>query len=240
MVNRSISELNYEGRDLEVLADMPNYYAWIMEYFSSHVMGNVIEYGAGSGTVSERLAPLAKMLTLVEPSPNLVETLRARFAKNSSIVVQGESLETHVSQIKAGSIDTVVMVNVLEHIEDDEEALARLFNALSPNGKLLIFVPALNFLMSKLDLIHGHFRRYYKGNLVSKVQGAGGQIILCRYFDLPGVVPWFVLNKLMGSTAFNPWLVRLNDQFVVPASRAIERPFPPPFGKNLILVASRQ
>ena len=62
----------------------------------------------------------------------------------------------------------------------------------------------------------------------------------CRYFDLIGVGPWLVLNRLLGSTSFNPALVTLNDRFVVSVSRTIERLGYPPFGKNLILVATKK
>jgi SAM-dependent methyltransferase len=216
----AMGDLTYEGRDLEVLADMPNYYAWIMDRFGPHVRGRVIEYGSGTGTVSARLLPLADTLTLVEPSPNLVASLRTRFA----------------GQPRA---ETIVMVNVLEHVEDDEDALSNLLRALTPGGKLLIFVPALQFLMSRLDLLHGHFRRYHRPDLVGKVSRAGGQVEICRYFDLPGVAPWLVLNKLMGSTTFNPALVRFNDRAMVPLARKMEEYLNPPFGKNLILVARR-
>ena len=104
---------------------------------------------------------------------------------------------------------------------------------------LLIFVPALEALMSELDRLHGHFRRYHKPELTEKVTSAGGNILACRYFDLAGVLPWLLLNKIMGITTFNPSLVRLNDRVVVPLSRILET-IPPPFGKNLILAARKE
>lgn len=229
----------YEGRDLEVLGDMPNYYSWIMHHFRPHVRGRVIEYGSGTGTVSAQLLPHANALTLVEPSPNLVAALRARFAGDSKVTISAETLEHHVAGVPASAAETIVMVNVLEHIEDDQAALSSLLRALSPGGKLLIFVPALQTLMSRLDRLHGHFRRYHRPDLTGKVVRAGGEVEVCRYFDMPGVAPWFLLNTLMGSTTFSPSLVRINDRFVVPIARTMERYLSPPFGKNLILVARR-
>jgi SAM-dependent methyltransferase len=229
----------YEGRDLEVLANMPNYYSWIMDTFAPYVTGHVVEYGAGAGTISTRLAPLANKLTLVEPSPNLVQILQHRFRDQPQVEIIGTSLEDHVAQLGDNSTDTIVLVNVLEHIEDDRGALLHLVRALKPSGKLLVFVPALQVLMSRLDRMHGHFRRYHRGELIAKVRGAGADISVCRYFDLAGVLPWLVLNRLMGSTTFNPALIDVNDRFVVPVSRAIEQIVGLPFGKNLILVASK-
>jgi SAM-dependent methyltransferase len=235
-----MTDVFYEGRDLEVLADMPNYYDWIMETFKPYVRGRVIEYGAGAGTVSARLAPLADKLTLVELSANLVGTLQSRFCADPKVDVISESVEEHAARLEAETVDTVVMVNVLEHIEDDRESLRQLLRILRPGGHLLLFVPALQILMSKLDLMHGHFRRYHRDELFSKVATAGGEVKLCRYFDFAGVVPWLILNKLLGSTAFNPRLVDINDKFAVPVSRLVERVVSLPWGKNVILVAGKR
>jgi SAM-dependent methyltransferase len=233
-----MSEVKYEGGELEALADTPNYYAWIMDKFSDFVTGHVIEYGAGAGTISERLIPLVERLTLVEPSTNLVPKLRARFADHPKVKIIGSTLEAHIVELRANVVDAVVMINVLEHIQDDQKALSQLVHILKPGGHLLIFVPALQMLMSKFDVLHGHFRRYHRSDLAAKVISAGAVIKVCRYFDLVGVLPWLLLNRWGGCTTFNPWLVQINDKAVVPISKIIER-IPPPFGKNLILVASK-
>ena len=233
-----MKEIAYEGSDLEALASAPNYYSWIMEIFSPWVSGHVVEYGAGIGTVSERLAHLASELTLVEPSANLVPMLRARFATFKTNVI-AESLERHSARMVPESVDTVVLVNVLEHIEDDRAALNALVRMLRPGGHLLIFVPALQFLMSKLDRQLGHFRRYHRADLIEKTQGAGAEVRECRYFDILGVLPWLIVNGLMGSTSVNSRLVGLYDRFVVPASKRLESGLDAPFGKNLVLVARK-
>jgi SAM-dependent methyltransferase len=234
-----MDDVTYEGRDLEVLADMPTYYAWIMESFTPYISGTVIEYGAGTGTISRRVAPLAEKIILVEPSKNLAAHLQIQFSGDPKFEVACDTLEHHAAHVPDGSSDTVILVNVLEHIEDDRGTLVRLLQILKPGGHLLIFVPALPLLMSKLDVIHGHFRRYKRPDLTGKVRAAGGAIMVCRYFDVLGVMPWLLLNKILGSTAFNPVLVRLNDRIVIPVSRFIESLHQPEFGKNLILVASK-
>ncbi|MBV9242481.1 MAG: class I SAM-dependent methyltransferase [Acidobacteria bacterium] len=235
-----MSDVFYEGRDLEVLADMPNYYDWIMASFAPYVRGDVVEYGAGTGTVSCRLQPLAERLTLVELSTNLIDKLRSRFGGEANVSIVSEGLEKHSAEAASNSSDTIVMVNVLEHIEDDVGALAQSFRMLRPGGHLLIFVPAMQGLMSELDVLHGHFRRYQKPDLISKIIAAGGTIRDCHYFDLAGVLPWFFLNKLLGNTKFDPRLVNIHDRYIVPISRAIERNVSPPFGKNLVAIAERK
>ncbi len=226
--------------ELEVMAGTTNYYDWIMETLAPFVHGHVVEFGAGTGTISERLVPLLDKLTLVEPSGEFAANLRSKFSGESRIEVVDRSLEDYCASIADGTVDAVVMVNVLEHIEDDRRALAQMLRILRPGGSLLLFVPALQGLMSKMDLMFGHFRRYGRSELEHKVMEGNVEIVLCRYFDFFGTFPWFLLNKMMGATTFNPRLVRINDKFVVPLARAVERVVSPPFGKNVILVARKR
>jgi SAM-dependent methyltransferase len=231
-----IDDTRYEGRDLEVLANIPNYHSWIMSWFSPYVHGRVLEYGAGSGTISQYLHPLAQSLTLIEPSANLHTSLHAKFADDPSVQIGMMTMEEHVCRLESATVDTAVLVNVLEHIEDDRMALSELSRVVTPGGYVLIFVPALSFLMSRLDVQLGHFRRYHRAELQEKLKATGIEVVTCSYFDFPGIVPWFVLNKLLGSTSFSPVLVRLYDRAIVPLARAVESKVAPPFGKNLVAI----
>src|SRR5687768_15266177 len=85
----------YQGNELELLAEMPNYYDWVMEGFVPHVRGHVVEYGAGVGAISKRLLPHADRLILVEPAATLVTALQGRFALASNVSVVQASLEAH-------------------------------------------------------------------------------------------------------------------------------------------------
>ena len=234
-----MNEFHYEGRDLEILADMPNYHAWIMEILVRHIHGRVIEYGSGTGTFTQQLLPHAASLVAVEPSSNLLPALRSRLHLYENVEICNETLESHVALQPDNSCDTVVLINVLEHIEDDGMALRNLVRILRPNGSLLLFVPALRMLMSNLDRIHGHFRRYQKPELEAKLRATGAAIVHCSYFDSVGVASWWILNTLMGSTGFNPTLGRINDRYVVPLTKRLESFINMPFGKNLILVARK-
>ena len=93
--------------------------------------------------------------------------------------------------------------------------------------------------MSKLDRMLGHYRRYHKPELTKKVVDAGGEIVLCRYFDVAGMMPWLVLNRFFRMTTFSSALILVNDKIVVPASRFVEKRLTTPFGKNFVLVAQK-
>ena len=187
------AEYAYEGGDLESLSVLRRYREWIVDYFVPFCTGTTVELGAGIGSISALLAPHIDRLDLVEPSPNLARRLGERFASDARIAVHAGDLEGFAAAADR-RYDAVVMVNVLEHIKDDEAALARLFKLIRPGGHLMILVPALPWLYSRLDELVGHYRRYTRIELLDKVHGAGFAPVKSRYFDALGILPWLVLN----------------------------------------------
>ena len=229
----------YEGTDLEALTNMRRYRELITSYFRPYLAGEAIEIGAGIGSMAYHITPHVRSLQLVEPSPNLIETLKARFADHEKVSVINKDFNQIIFTAQDKSFDCVILVNVLEHIEDDELALKECFRILRPGGKLLLFVPALPFLYSNLDKIVGHFRRYTKSDFLGKVGCVGFRIELARYFDFLGMFPWFLLNTIGGATKFNPALLGIYDKFFVPLTSWIEARFKIQIGKNLIAVLER-
>ena len=227
----------YEGHDLEVLASTPRYLNWIIEDLKPYLQGDVLEIGAGLGSVSERLLTYTSSLDLVEPSPQLIGRLQSKFDDNPFVNIHHKMLENFLDTIENNKYDAVVMVNVLEHIKDDLDALNRLRNSLKPGGHLLLFVPAVPFLFSRLDEIHGHYRRYLKYDLEQKISASGYQLKTAKYFDVLGMIPWYIMNTLIGVTEFNPTLIKLYDMVGIPVTKIFERYIDPPLGKNLLLVA---
>ena len=114
-----------------------------------------------------------------------------------------------------------------------------MFDTLKTGGKLLIFVPALPFLYSELDRVYGHFRRYRRRELRNCIESAGFRIEKLRYFDISGVLPWWLLNTLMGKTSLHRPSLTVYDRLLVPPTKFVESVFPPLIGKNLILIASK-
>lgn len=230
----------FPGEVLEDLGHVPNYNDWIIEQFAPLLRGRAAEIGAGLGTISERLRPCVDSLDLVEPSPDLARRLTQKFKDDTDCRVMEQSIEAWLKTMGPGALDCIVMVNVLEHIEDDYAAAQGLFDALKPGGHLLIFVPALPFLYSKLDKVFGHFRRYTRKSLRTCVGEAGFKIEKLRYFDISGVLPWWILNTVLGKTSFNQPMLTVYDRLVVPPTRLVESILPPPLGKNLVLIAVKE
>ena len=238
--NSADSAFDYEGRDLEALNDLRNYREWILGVFSDFIVGDTVEIGAGIGSFTDNILALCSKLTLVEPSPSLFPALKMAYESDTRISLVQALAEDWVARHPKDSVDTVVMINVLEHIADDRGILTDLAERIRPNGHLLIFVPALQFLYSDLDSLVGHHRRYHLADLRDIVQSAGFEVRNARYFDFAGIVPWLIINKLLRAKSFSRRAVRLYDKFAVPISRTLEAIVPIPVGKNIILVARKQ
>jgi SAM-dependent methyltransferase len=226
------------------MAFASNYRRWIMDSLKPYIGRHIVEVGAGTGAFSELLlAAGPASLTVLEPSSNLY----LRLIKLLGPIDSAGVVHLHHSNFRDAwkgnkqiqTPDTAVYINVLEHIEDDETELKTIFKALTPGGRILIFVPALPFLMSSMDRGLGHFRRYTLPELVAKCSSAGFIIKTARYFDLLGVAPWWIKYRFLKSKSMEAGAVRAHDRWVVPVSRTIESLFKVPFGKNIILVGEK-
>ncbi|MEX2451865.1 MAG: class I SAM-dependent methyltransferase [Rhodospirillales bacterium] len=234
-----IDSPHYEGRDLEVLADMPKYYEWILEHFRPYLKGAAAEFGAGIGTISKRILPHVETLDLYEPSKNLVPQLEKKFQADPAVRVFSQTIEKSLQDRGEETYDVITLVNVLEHIDDDRSELENLNKLIKTDGYLLLYVPAMPGLYSRLDEYHGHFRRYTKTLLEQRLIEARFRIVDIRYMDVLGIFPWFIINTLLGKTSFNPKITSFYDTYGVPLTKSLENFFSPPCGKNLIAIARK-
>ncbi len=231
---------DYEGDDLEALSTMRRYRDWIVDHFRPYLHGDAVEIGAGIGNMADHVLPHVQSLRLIEPSTQLIERLRSRFADNKVVSVAHCDFDEFVRQADDGAYDCIILINLLEHIDDDGAALKKARRILSRDGHIMILVPALPFLFSKLDAKHGHYRRYTKNRLRKVIEDAGFDVEYSNYFDFMGVLPWYLLNTLGGITTFNSFLMSVYDVLFVPITRALESWMSPPIGKNLIAIGRQR
>jgi len=237
------TKVEYFGKDLEAMDHAENYHRWIFELIEPYLGNDLVEVGSGTGTFSRLLLRAnPRSLSLIEPSE-----MYEKLAGNVSDIRGETKVECFQDLFRnvANSIknekapDSIIYINVLEHIEDDENELEIVHRTLSSNGRLCIFVPAQQFLYSDFDRSIGHFRRYKKNELADKCKNAGFKILMTRNFDFPGILPWFVKYRLLRSMTMEQGLTHAYDSYVVPAAKWLESRIHPPIGKNLLLVAAK-
>lgn len=241
---------NLDINTIETLGAMesaPNYHNWLLDEFKPHFGKNIVEVGSGTGSITKKLLEnnISKLFS-IEPSEMVYDQLMQSVGShlqeiNSQVKFQGiNSFLTEASeQLKQQAIDTFIYINVLEHVEKDEEELACIYSVLEKGGKLLIFVPALQWLYGTHDFNVGHFRRYYKKDLQSKVEKAGFKVLKNNYFDFLGIIPWWFAFKVFKIKYLKDGQSKVYDKLVVPLERFFESRIPPLVGKNLILVAQK-
>jgi SAM-dependent methyltransferase len=239
-----VSEISYEGTDLESMSFALNYHRWILELFAPYMGSRLVEVGAGTGSFSELILERGpESLTLVEPSREMYPILEGRargWAAGADVETRNDVFPAVADEVRLRRRpDSVIYVNVLEHVPDDEAELRAVYRTLAPGGRLFVFVPAFQWLYGGFDRRVAHVRRYTRPELEAKCAAAGFKVLRSVYFDFAGVAPWWVKYRLLKSDSMEPWLVKLYDRCVVPFVKVAERIAPPPLGKNILLVAEK-
>lgn len=230
----------YAGKDLEAMSFAVNYHRWILSIFEPYLGARVVEVGAGTGSFSELLLKQRlESLSLVEPSAAMYQQLCRRMEElGTNVRTYNDIFQNVAGEIKAAARpDSIIYVNVLEHIADDVNELNVIRETLDEGGRLFVFVPALRWLHGSMDRQLDHFRRYTRVELEKKCVEAGFKVISSRYFDLFGVLPWWVKYRLLQSKKMEPGAVRFYDRRVVPIAQTLESRITPPLGKNILLIA---
>jgi len=234
--------LYYEGQELSALEQAKNYYNWLVHEFDSALHGKILEVGAGTGTLSEiLLARSCEHLVCLEPAGNLIPSLKRRLQspmqQGSSVEIITNTFEGYCKAAGGGKVDSIVCINVLEHILDDLDTLREMRRLLRTSGKLCLFVPALPFIYGTLDEAFGHYRRYDKQGLSALAHEAGFKIDKLKYFNLPGSFAWLLMARVLRRRSFDESPVWWYDRLVIPGVRFVESLGAPPFGQSLLLVA---
>ena len=227
---------NHHGQvTLEGLARAPRVAAWTLSQFDGHLGEEVFEAGCGIGNMTGRLLD-RRRLHAVDIDPFYVADLSRRYGHLENVTVTRADLEDPATYEGLGTFDSVLSVNVLEHLDHPEAALAGFARILRPGGTALLLVPAHPGLFSAADEALEHRRRYTPDVLAAQITGAGLEVEWIRQFNRLGVVGWWV-NKQAAKTSISPWQARLFS-LLLPLAKLVERVERLP-GLSLIAVARK-
>lgn len=227
-----------EDFEFAALSEAVNYRKAIVREFGPYLSGRILEVGAGVGQTSEVLLSLegTSELVAVEPEERFQRGFRERLPKIR--LIEGTTAELSAEE----RFDAAVLVNVLEHIDDDRGELKRLHGILAPNnGYVCLLVPARQEIYSDLDRHFGHFRRYSRGELRDKLRETGFGIETISYFNFVGYFAWAARFRIMRSMSFDIDQVRLFDRRIFPTVHWLESHVcRPPIGQSVIAIARAQ
>jgi SAM-dependent methyltransferase len=212
------------------------YNAWLWDKVEPFVGGRVLEVGAGIGNMTQRICAQTDVVA-TETNPEYLKVLRSSFEGHSRVQVNELDLSRDLPAEVGSGFDTILCLNVLEHIEDDIAALRRMYDVLVPGGRLILIVPAFNSLYGEIDRGVGHFRRYDRTDIVARLEQAGFAVDHASVFNLIGALGWYVNSRLLKRNTVPGVQSRLYDK-LVPVFRLEER-FEPSVGLSLLAVGRR-
>jgi len=222
---------------LERMGRLRRYNRWIWDTISPYVGNRVLEVGAGIGNMT-RLLYGRDLIVASDYESTYLDILRNRFVNNHTISVEKIDLESdECLSLRQYEFDTVICLNVLEHIQNHGEALRRLYQMLQPGGRVVLFVPADQALFGTLDQTVGHFRRYSKQQLEEVIRGAGFDVEMSSYQNVFGRLGWYINGRLLRRRHMPAGQSRFFD-LLVPVLRRLE-PKRPRNGLSLVAIARK-
>lgn len=212
--------------------DKPRYRQYQYDLIAPHCGRSVLEVGAGLGEFAALFSDRERVV-VTDTDPEAVELLEQRFAGQPEIRACQLDLDQGVHLDEP--VESVIAINVLEHLEDDAAALRALARHVTPGGTVVLWVPAYPSLYGEFDRLVGHYRRYTPASARETLQRAGLGVEVSRAVNALGGLAWWAAVRRGGARSPQQRGVGLYDRLLVPASRALD-PLRLPFGQSVLCV----
>jgi len=233
-----VSDIGHVGQHtLARMGELAAYNRQMFGLFEASLGRRVLEIGAGAGNLSRFLLDKDRVI-LTDYEPEYLHLLRRRFGTYENVQIRHLDLNTFSARDLIGdAIDSVVCLNVLEHIENDRRVLAELYRAVTPGGVVVVLVPAHSALYSDLDRNLGHYRRYTTDMLAERFEEAGFVVEQRRYFNWVGAIGWYVVGRMLKRPHITKAATR--GYRIASRLRALEDRFEFGFGLSAIVIGRR-
>jgi glycosyltransferase involved in cell wall biosynthesis len=194
---------------------------WMLSRFEGFIGERVFEAGCGIGSFTQFLLEKPRLIA-ADLDPFYIEMIQRRYGHLENVRISKADLaDPALPQELAGErLDTIISLNVVEHIEGDDFVLKNFFDILQPGGHAIVLVPAHPRLYTPCDKALGHCRRYTRDELVSKFKGAGFEIADAHKFNRLGVYGWW-LNGKLGRADLSPMQMRIYE-WLLPMAKLLD------------------
>jgi SAM-dependent methyltransferase len=194
---------------LETFSRANAFNRWLFEKISRYLRGQILEIGSGIGNISAFLLKEQDNVFLSDLRPEYCRLLQKKFGHNPHLQGVNE-LDLSLKDFNSNypdlleKFDTVIALNVIEHITDDILAIRNAKSLLRNNGKLIILVPAGQWLYNSIDRELGHHKRYSKSGLNNLLDSAGLFVSDCRYFNAAAILGWWFSGNILREEIISP------------------------------------
>jgi SAM-dependent methyltransferase len=216
---------------LESFSKIPAFNRWLYDKIKGFMRGQILEIGSGIGNISAFLLKDQLSVSLSDLRPEYTRLLKKKFNGEAHLqavydldLSQPDFVNRHPDLV--GKFDTIIALNVIEHIENDSLAVRNAAAMLRKDGRLLILVPAGQWLYNSLDRELSHYKRYSKTSLNNLLKSAGLVISSNRYFNAAAILGWWfsgniLRHKIISPAQLNAYnllvpVFRIYDWFVTP------------------------
>ena len=230
------TDFHYVGNELDLFSSATNWKAYWGSKISPLLGERVLDVGAGLGATAKLLCSRKQSSWLaLEPDEKLVERMRE--------AQKAGEIPSHC-EIRRGSLidlptdakfDSIVYIDVLEHIELDRAELENAAKHLAPNGRIIVLSPAHNWLFTPFDTALGHFRRYNR-ELIRKATPPSLVLDNAFYLDSAGMLASLGNRLVLKASSPNARQIQLWDKCLVPVSRLVDPLLAYRLGKSVIAV----
>lgn len=212
---------------LEVIAKADRFNKWMYDQFKHQLKGEILEIGSGIGNISQLVIKEGHSITLSDYNDEYCESLRKKFSKHNNVreVIRIDLLDPSFENKYSSYIekfDSIFLLNVIEHIEDDLIAIKNCNYLLKPGGHLILLAPAYSWLYCTFDKQLGHYRRYSLKQLKDLLNKGAFSTLKGDYFNFTGVAGWLLFGKIMNKKMLGSGEMSAFDK-IVPLAKAVDK-----------------
>jgi SAM-dependent methyltransferase len=203
------------ARILDALAKTPHFNRWMADTIRPYAGRKVLEIGAGIGNLTNHLSSKRDRYIATDIEEEHLGRLRVRFQSRPNISIRRCDLQEpqDFAELRECA-DTVICLNVLEHVPDEQTSLDNIMEALIPGGRAIILVPQGQGVYGTLDEVLGHYRRYSEKELRSRMESAGFEVEQVLHFNRITLPGWFVNGRILKRRYFSRFQLWLFDHMV--------------------------
>lgn len=229
--------MKYVGDELELFRNARNWKRYFARHLKPFVHGDVLDVGCGIGTNAEYLVQeRVRSWTFLEPDAELLGQVHANVT--TPLLLDAQHIAGTTKDLKTAAYDSILYLDVIEHIADDRGELERACGLLRPGGHLILLAPAFNSLFSEFDHAIGHHRRYTKHSLVETLPANIGTV-RASYLDSMGLLLSLSNRMLLRQRMPTEKQILFWDRFIVPISRVLDPLLGAFLGRSVIVVARK-
>ena len=227
-------KINYDGWELKFFDKSKNFRNYQLQLIKKFIKGYIAEVGPGNGMNASSYIKYPKKIDLYEPTRKLYLQLKKSFKKNNKVSTYNKKFITQKEKY-----DSVLYLDVLEHIKDDKNEIIKAIKSIKKGGYLIINVPAYSHLYSKFDNDVGHHKRYEKKDIRIILKGLEFKKVDLTYYDSIGYM-LSLLSKLTSSDYKKRFEQKIKVwDFLIPLSKKIDYLINNLFGKSLLVILKK-